>query len=376
MNFKGTTNIPRDQVKGIIEQFGGSWNGYTWIDQTTYLETATKDALDRMLFIESERMANCLYHPDDCESERSVIISELQGGENDPDQFLDQELVATAFKAHPYRHPTIGWLADLEKMTRDDLYEYYRRYYIPNNATLVIVGAVNADEALTRAERHFGKIPAGATPPRLQTVEPEQTGERRVSIRKPGTTAYLKVAYHAPGVTDASFYPLLVLDAVLSGAYGMNLWASFRTPAPQRSARLYRRLVRQGLASAVNGSLLPTELPFVYIISVTATEGTPLTAVESALLEELEVVAARGITEAELSKAKAQLRARLVFDNDSVTNIAHQLGYFETIASVDVFRELAPRIAAVTLESVATTAQTIFRASNRTVGWFDPSPVS
>ena len=92
MNFKGTTNIPRDQVKGIIEQFGGSWNGYTWIDQTTYLETATRDALDRMLFIESERMANCLYHPDDCESERTVIISELHGGENDPDQLLDQEL--------------------------------------------------------------------------------------------------------------------------------------------------------------------------------------------------------------------------------------------------------------------------------------------
>ena len=100
MNFKGTTNIPRDQVKGIIEQFGGSWNGYTWIDQTTYLETATRDALDRMLFIESERMARCLYHPDDCESERTVIISELQGGENDPDQLLDQEVTATAFKAH------------------------------------------------------------------------------------------------------------------------------------------------------------------------------------------------------------------------------------------------------------------------------------
>jgi len=375
MNFKGTTNIPRDQVKGIIEQFGGSWNGYTWIDQTTYLETATKDALDRMLFIESERMANCLYHPDDCESERSVIISELQGGENDPDQFLDQELVATAFKAHPYRHPTIGWLADLETMTRDDLYRYYRRYYIPNNATLVIVGDVDADAALTRVEHHFGKIPAGVTPPRLETIEPEQTGERRVTIRKPGTTAYLKVAYHAPGVTDASFYALLVLDAVLSGAYGMNLWASFRTPAPQRSARLYRRLVGQRLASAVNGSLLPTELPFVYIISVTATEGTPLAAVESTLLEELDAVAAQGITPAELTKAKAQLKARLVFDNDSVTNIAHQLGYFETIAGVDVLHDLVPRIAAVTLDEVATAAQTMFRVSNRTVGWFDPLPV-
>jgi zinc protease len=329
-----------------------------------------------MLFIESERMANCLYHPDDCESERSVIISELQGGENDPDQFLDQELVATAFKAHPYRHPTIGWLSDLQTMTRDDLYGYYRRYYVPNNATLVIVGDVDTDDALKRAEQHFGRIPAGETPPRQQTVEPEQTGERRVTIRKPGTTAYLKAAYHAPGVTESAFYALLVLDAVLSGAYGMNLWSSFRTPAPQRSARLYRRLVRQGLASAVNGSLLPTEQPFVYIISATATDGTPLAAVESALLEEVDAVAAGGITPAELAKAKAQLKARLVFDNDSVTNIAHQLGYFETIASVDIFKDLVPRIGAVTLEQVATVARTVFGSSNRTIGWFDPSSIS
>src|SRR6187431_1537360 len=188
MNFKGTTNIPREQVKGIIEQYGGSWNGYTWIDQTTYLETATRDALDRMLFIESERMANCLYHQDDCESERTVIISELEGGENDPDQFLDQELTATAFKAHTYRHPTIGWISDLQTMTRDDLYRYYRRYYIPNNATLVIVGDVNSDDALQRVQRQFGGIEPGDSLPRVRTIEPEQTGERRLTIRKEGTT--------------------------------------------------------------------------------------------------------------------------------------------------------------------------------------------
>src|SRR6266478_121942 len=171
MNFKGTTNIPRDQVKGIIERFGGSWNGYTWIDQTTYLETAMKDALDRMLFIESERMANCLYDPEDCESERTVIISELQGGENDPDQLLDQELTATAFKAHSYRHPTIGWLPDLQTMTRDDLYRYYRRFYVPNNATLVIVGDIDSDAALQRVAHYFGPIPSGASLKRQRAVE-------------------------------------------------------------------------------------------------------------------------------------------------------------------------------------------------------------
>src|SRR6188474_527324 len=182
MNFKGTANIPRDQVKGIIEKFGGSWNGYTWIDQTTYLETATRDALDRMLFIESERMASCLYHPDDCESERTVIISELQGGENDPDQLLDTEVTATAFRAHPYRHPTIGWIDDLKSMTRDDLYGHYRRHYVPQNATLVIAGDVDSDDVLRRAEAHFGTIAGGAPLTQARPGEPQQIGERRVLL--------------------------------------------------------------------------------------------------------------------------------------------------------------------------------------------------
>src|SRR6186997_2864537 len=306
MNFKGTENIPRDQVKGIIEQFGGSWNGYTWIDQTTYLETATRDALDRMLFIESERMASCLYHPDDCESERTVIISELQGGENDPDQLLDQELTATAFKAHPYGHPTIGWLPDLETMTREDLFGYYRRYYVPNNAALVIVGDVDTTETLRRVEHHFGAIPQGREPSRLRTVEPEQTGERRLTIARGGTTAYLKVGYHAPSATDPHFFPLLILDAVLTGAKGLNLWSSFRVPPPQRSARLYRALVERGLASSVSGALMPTEQPFLYTLSTTATDGTPLASIEAVLLEELDRLRQDGITAAELAKAKAQ----------------------------------------------------------------------
>src|SRR5687767_6441451 len=288
MNFKGTTNIPRESIKGIIEQFGGYWNGYTWIDQTTYTETATRDALDRMLFIESERMANCLYDPADCESERTVIISELQGGENDPDTLLDQELTAVAFKVHPYRHPTIGWLSDLQTMTRDDLYGHYRRYYVPNNATLVVVGDVNTSEAMRGVVRHFSSIPPGQLPQRWHTREPEQLGERRVTLSREGTTSYLKLGYHAPAFSDPDFFPMLVLDAVLTGAKGLNLWASFRTPPPQRSARLYRALVDTGLASSVSGGIVPTADPFVYTISLTATDGTSLDRLEEAALRALD----------------------------------------------------------------------------------------
>jgi zinc protease len=374
MNFKGTTNIPREAVKGIIERYGGTWNGYTWIDQTTYLETATRDALDHMLFIESERMAGCLYHPEDCESERTVIISELQGGENDPDQLLDQELTSTAFKAHPYRHPTIGWLSDLQSMTRDDLYGYYRRYYVPNNATLVIVGDVDADEAIRAAARRFGDIPAGAAPVRQPTVEPEQAGERRVTIRKPGTAAYLKAGFHAPAVNDAMFVPALILDAVLTGAKGVNLWTSFRVPPPQRRARLYRALVDRGLASLVFGAMLPTAEPFLYTVSVTATDGVELSRLETALADELDEVRRNGITDEELARAQRQLLAQLVFDRDSVTSIAHQLGYFETIGASDVLRRLPTLIREASTDDVSAVARHIFRPANRTIGWFEPSP--
>jgi zinc protease len=136
---------------------------------------------------------------------------------------------------------------------------------------------------------------------------------------------------------------------------------------------LYRALVERGLASSVSGSLLPTEQPFLYTVSVTATDGAAPARVESALLDELDLVRREGITGAELARANAQLRARLVFENDSVTNIAHQLGYFDTIANVDLFHSLPARIAAVTADDVGAAARTILGAANRTVGWFDPS---
>ena len=374
MNFKGTTNIPREQMKGIVERFGGMWNGYTWIDQTTYLETAGRDALDQMLFIEEERMANGLYEPEECESERTVIISELQGGENDPEQVLDTEVTATAFRAHSYRHPTIGWLDDLRSMTRDDLYSHYRRFYVPNNATLVVVGDVETDDVLRRVERHFGAIPEGKLPRRAVTSEPPQIGERRVVVEREGTTAYLRIAFHAPAALDPDFFPMLVLDAVLTGAKGVNLWSSFRVPPPQRKARLYTALVERGLATAVSGALVPTSHPFLYTLSFTATDGVTLATLEEAALAAVDDAKA-GISETEVARAKRQLRARLVFENDSVTNLAHQLGYFDTVVGPGFYPRLQTWIDSVTVEQVLEAARRRLTKSARTVGWFNPLPL-
>jgi zinc protease len=370
MNFRGTARIPGSEMKGIVERFGGMWNGYTWIDQTTYMETAGRAALDRMLFIEAERMSSSLFLPADCEAERTVIISELQGGENDPEQVLDAEVTATAFRAHPYRHPTIGWLQDLQTITRDDLYAHYRQHYVPGNATLVVVGDVDPDDVLRHADRHFSAVPPGMPPARRRIVEPAQLGERRVSIERPGTTSYLKFAYHAPAVLEEDFFPLLVLDAVLTGAKGLNLWSSFRVAPPQRRSRLYTALVERGLASQVSGALLPTADPFLYTLSFTAMAGVPLGALEEAARDALAPVGRGEIDEDEVARARRQLRARLVFEDDSVTNLAHQLGYFETVASHGLYGRLQACIASVTAEAVRDVARRRLVPTALTVGSF------
>ena len=163
-------------MKGIIEQFGGSWNGYTWIDQTTYLETATADALDRMLFIEASGWPAASTIPTTASPNAPSILAELDGGDNDPEQVLDNEVTAARSRPHGYHHPTIGWPSDLKTMSRDDLYGFYRRWAVPNNATLVVVGDVDADDALRRIERQFGSISPGSLPGRIATREPEQLG--------------------------------------------------------------------------------------------------------------------------------------------------------------------------------------------------------
>ena len=375
MNFKGTVNIPRDRMKGIVERFGGMWNGYTWIDQTTYLETAGSGALDQMLFIEAERMAHSLFDARECESERTVIISELQGAENDPEQLLETEVTATAFRVHPYGHPTIGWLQDLRAMTRDDLYEHFRRHYHPGNATLVVVGDVDTDDVLRRVDQHFSGIAGRPQEARSRPAEPPQVGERRVLIEREGTTSYLKLAYPAPAVHDPDFFPTLMLDAVLTGAKGLNLWCAFRGNPPQRRARLYTALVERGLASAVSGALLPTVDPFLYSISFTATQGVPLEALEESALAEIDRVGSAGVTPAETERARRQLKARFVFETDSVTNIAHQLGYFDTVGGTGLLPRLEACIDAVTPEQVSEVARRRFAGSSRTVGWFRPIEV-
>ncbi len=375
MNFKGTRRIPKNEVTRRVELAGGIWNGYTWLDVTTYLETLESRALEEMVRLEASRMSECLYPASEVERERTVVISELQGRENDPRSYLDREVTGTALQAHPYRWPTIGYLSDLRATTRDDLYRHYRTYYVPNNAILVLVGDLRTEEALRMVRRHFGRIRPGDPPPEVRTIEPEQTGERRVRLRRPSGAAYLQVAYHAPAVTDDDFPTLLVADAILAGASSVNVWAAGSDArGPSKSSRLYRALVEGDLASDVGTSVVPSRHPFLYGVLVTAKEGVDPARIEPVLFSEIGRLASGDIAPRDLERAKNQLLARHALESESVTDIAHQLGFFETVASHRLALHLPRRVLSVTAAEVARLASVRLQESRRTVGVLLPAP--
>jgi zinc protease len=259
-------------------------------------------------------------------------------------------------------------------MTRDDLVSHYRRYYAPDNAAVVIAGDIDPDDARARVAKAFGSLRPSGVVRGPRADEPAQEAGRRVVVERPGQVGYVKIAHHAPAFAHPDFAPMVVADAILAGARGLNLWCSYKAVSAQRRSRLYRALIDRALASAVQGALMPTRDAFLHYISMTAAEGVPLEGVEAAAVEALDEFAAKGATDDEVARAKRQLHARMVFEGDSVTNIAHQAGYFHTIGALDAFDALPHAIAAVTAGDVHRVARAYLRPQSRTVGYFRPAP--
>ncbi len=369
MLFKGSEAFPKGEIDTQIARNGGVMNGLTWLDFTTFFETLPADRIDLGLRIEADRMANALFDPQEVALERTVIISERQGAENQPTFLLSEEVVGTAFRVHPYHHETIGDMCDLETITHADLWRHYQTHYGPNNAIAVAVGDFEAPQMLARIEELFGAIPARSDPPPVHRPEPPQRGERRVNLEGPGFTAYLQAAYRAPAATDPDFFPLAILSTILTGASGMNL---FSGPPPNRSSRLYRALVETGLAAGVSGSLSPLLDPYLYNITATVRAGQTLDSVEEALDAEMERILDEPISEEELSKAIKQSKAQFAYSSESVTNQGLWLGYSSVVADTAWFESFPDSLAAVTVEDVSRVANTYLRRRNRTVGQYVP----
>ena len=234
MQFKGTKKFPANMLDKAISRDGGRWNAATSHDSTRYYETMPADKIDLILRLEADRMRNSIFNEKQVASERTVIISEREGSENEPMFRLAEAVQQYAFRVHSYHHQIIGDMADLRTITRDDLYTHYRSYYVPNNAVLAVAGDFETRSMLKRIKELFERIPKGAIPPRLARPEPEQKGEIRFSMAGPGETIFVQLAYHFPNATDPDYLPLQVLDSLLNGASGLST----------KTSRLYRALIK------------------------------------------------------------------------------------------------------------------------------------
>jgi len=370
MLFKGTPQFPAKLIDRAIAREGGLWNALTYMDWTTFFETMPADKIDLALRLEADRMVNSLFDPEEVASERTVIISERQGNENEPLFRLSEEIQATAFRVHSYHHEVIGDMADLKTIQRDDLYRHYRTFYTPGNAVLTIAGDFDSAEMLEQVRRYYEAIPAGPEINWQPRPEPPQSGERCVTVEGPGETAYLQVAFRAPVATHADFFPLAVLDSLLTGPTNLNM---FGGGISNKTSRLYRALVDNELAVSVFGGLQVTIDPFLYTITIIVHPGRKPEEALSALWDEIKRLHDAPPPEEELARAVKQARALFAYGSESTTNQAFWMGFSEMFASYDWFTGYVDHLAGVTPADVQRVAQAYLRPQQRIVGTYLPS---
>ncbi len=368
--FNGTPTFPGGEFDHLLSRAGGYWNAFTWLDHTAYYETVPADELELCLQLEADRMVNTNFTASDVETERSIILSERAMLENEPRFQLSERLTATAFKIHPYRHDVIGSAVDLRAITQKDLHDYYRRYYVPNNAIIVVTGDFRVEEMLSKVERHFGVLPSGELLPLLSQNEPPQMSEQRVTVRGTGDTAYLSIGYRAPQATSPDYAALSLLNAAFAGGSSLGMFAGGGT---NRSSRLYRSLVDKELSVGAGGDLVPTMEPFLYTINTVVRAGRELEEVEVAVDVELERLLSSPIELQELEAAMKRARAQFIMAGESITGQAHLLGMAEaTAGDYHWYEAIIDKLNRVTLEDLERVAQVYLTKTNRTVGWYEP----
>ncbi|MGD8407754.1 MAG: pitrilysin family protein, partial [Thiohalophilus sp.] len=369
MMFKGTKEHGPGEFSRIIAENGGRENAFTSKDYTAYFQQLEKSRLPVSFELEADRMRNLTLPEEEFKKELQVVIEERKlRTEDKPRSLTYEQFNATAFVTSPYRHPTIGWMDDLNNLTVQDLKQWYRQWYAPNNATLVVVGDVDPDEVYDLARKYFGRLPSVELPEIKPRVETAQLGERRITVRQPAELPYLMIGYHVPVLKTADpeweAYALEVLSGILSSG---------------DSARLPSRLVRgrQIAAGADAGYDLYSRQEDQFLFSATPARGHDISELENALLEEIERLKNEPVSEQELARIKAQVVASDVYEKDSMFYQAMQMGTLETVGlGWQVMDEYRDKINAVTPEQIQVVARKYLQNSNRTVAVLDPLPIN
>jgi len=370
MQFKGTPQFPASVLDKAISRDGGMWNAFTYMDWTTYLETMPADKIDLALRLEADRMVNSLFDPQEVASERTVVISEREGGENEPLFLLGEAVQQAAFRVHPYHHAVIGDLADLRRMSRDDLFDHYRAFYAPNNAVMAVAGDFEAKMMLARIRELYEGLPAGPTSPRLARLEPPPRGEIRLTVEGPGETTYVQVAYRFLAAAHSDFFPFTVLDSLLAGPSNLNMFGG--GGISNKTSRLYRALVEKELAVSVHGGAGATIDPFLYVVTLTIHPARKPEEALAALDDEFKRIQDEKVSPEEVARAIKQARAMFAYGSENITNQAFWMGYAEMFASYDWFLTYLDKLAAVTPADVQRAAQQYLQPKTRLVGTYMP----
>ena len=356
MMFNGTSKRAPGEFDRIMEAAGGANNAYTSTDVTAYQDWFPRSALEVIFELEADRFRNLAFDPDVVESERGVVHSERRTSiDNNNVRRLLEQVQATAYTAHPYQFPVIGWPSDIEARTQQDLVDYYQRYYAPNNYTIIVVGDVTPLEIYELAEDLFEPIPEQDPPAPVRTIEPEQIGERRIVVETDAQTPLLHLAFHAGRAADPD---TMVMDLLLNILVVGD------------SSRLHRVLVEdEQLAISVNAYLDEGFDPGLVYFYLTLPSGGDLAATEERLLEELQRVSEEGVTEAELEKARNIVLADFWRSLSTIDGKAEALGEYEVFHdSYEKLFSLPTRIEHVGIEDLQRVAATVFRTTNMTVG--------
>ena len=371
--FKGTDRFNRESGTSVfqtLQSVGGQLNATTWYDRTNYYVLLPSEHLPLAVEVEADRMRGARVSDEDLASERTVVLNELDRGENESTRKLLHAVQATAFQAHPYGHPVIGWRSDVETVTADGLRHFYDTYYWPQNATASVVGAFDRREALDLVDQHFGAIPAGPAdapdapaplvhraPDEAVTREPPQRGERRVIVRQAGELGAIVVAYKAPAGLDPDADALDVLVQDLGSG---------------KSSRLYRRLTDRSLTTGAYAYFPRLRDPGLFMLYATLAPGADFDEVEAELKAALAEVVAEGLTDAELARARRQVVAEEAFNRDGPFSVVSQLNEAIAVGDWTLFSEFRDRIDAVTADDVQAATRRILDDDRLTVGWYVP----
>ncbi len=364
MLFKGGGKLAKGDIGRLVSNVGGEFNGFTSKDFTAYYEILPADQIETGLLIESERMMNAAFDPREVEKERTVVVSEREGNENDPEFQAMEELFLTAYRFHPYRWSEGGVKADLLRITRDELYQHYRQYYVPSNALLVVVGPYSPSKIFPKIQEYFSPLQSSTKPPQPDVAEPPQNGERRVDLRVPSEADFVKVAYHTPAFGNEDVYSLMMLDAVLSG---VRLFAFGPGQTSGRSTRLYRALVEKKIATQASSEFFPSVDPSIFGLDMTVWDGVSVERAEKALFDEIDKIRKQQPSKHELERAMAQVKAQYAYALDGVARQGFVIGIFELVISFETMARLVEKLSQVTPEMVSEASERYLTEKNRTV---------